>query len=428
MARLYEKIVHKQLSDFLETTKFFSKYQFGFRKGHSTEHTVLAITDIALKALDNRKICILVTLDLKKAFNSVFRNLLLVKLIRAGVDPTWFSNYLDERHQQVKHKDFLSSQCKDKYGIPQGTVLGPILFSIFINDFPDILKSCTTFLFADDSTLLITGYPQDLPLLQKLIEDDIERAITWMQDNSLQLNAEKTECLVIGSPKHLEQVGQITITVNKCKIKSSDSVKILGCIIDSKLTWLNHVKKMERKFYINLKPVYSLRPLLSQENIMLLVNALALSHINYMSCIWGTAKKQVIKRIEKVIRTAARLVMGLRKYDSVRLELSTVLKWLLPIYFYQYSILCYMYQLINYNCAPLYFTEQMKTNNQVQLHQTRSGHQLQVNNPKTNFGSRMFTYTAFLLWNSISDTDKQVSYNTFKKRTRLRLLNEQASI
>ena len=105
LARLYEQIVHKQLSDFLEATNFFSKYQFGFRKGHSTEHTVLAITDIAYKALDNRKICILVTLDLKKAFNSVFRKLLLVKLIEAGVDPTWFSNYLDDRYQQVKNKD-----------------------------------------------------------------------------------------------------------------------------------------------------------------------------------------------------------------------------------------------------------------------------------------------------------------------------------
>ena len=126
----------------------------------------------------------------------------------------------------------------------------------------------------------------------KQIEEDIERAIKWMQVNSLQLNAEKTECLVIGSPKHIEQVGQVTITVNKCKIKSSDSVKILGCIIDSKLTWLNQVKKMENKFYINVKPIYSIRPLITQENVMLLVNALALSHINFMTCIWGTAKKK----------------------------------------------------------------------------------------------------------------------------------------
>ena len=129
-----------------------------------------------------------------------------------------------------------------------------------------------------------------------------------------------------------------------------------------------------------------------------------------------------------MIRTAARLVMGLRKYDSVRFELSTVLKWLLPTYMFQYSILCYAYQLINHNYAPLYFSEQMKTNNQVHLHHTRSGNQLQVNIPKTNYGSRMFTYSAFSLWNSLPDTDKQVTYNIFKIKIKHRLLNMQSTI
>ena len=428
LARLYEKIVHKQLSDYLEVTNYFSKYQFGFRKGHSTEHTVLAIADVALKALENKKICVLVTLDLKKAFNSVSRKLLLVKLVKAGVDPTWFSNYLEGRYQQVKNNNILSRQCRDSYGIPQGTVLGPILFSIFINDFPEILRHCTTFLFADDSSLLITGYPHELPTLIQKIEEDIERALNWMAVNSLQINAEKTECLVIGSPTQLNQVGQITIEVNSCKIKSSENVKILGCIIDSKLTWLNHIKKMENKFYINLKPLYSLRPLLTQDNILILVNSLALSHVNYMSCLWGTAKKQNLKKVEKIIRTAARLVLGLRKYDSVKLEISTVLKWLLPAYSYQYSILCYMYQLINYNFAPLYFSEQMVTNNQIHQHQTRSGNLLQVSFPKTYYGSRIFTHNAFSLWNSMPDTEKHVSYKAFKKIIKHRLLNEQSSI
>ena len=428
IARLYEKIVHSQLSCFLEKKKFFSKYQFGFRKGHSTEHTVLAITDIALKAMDDKKVCVLITLDLKKAFNSVFRDLLILKLIRAGIDPRWFIDYLDQRYQQVKHAEKSYSQsCSDKYGIPQGTVLGPLLFSIFINDLPQILEHTTAFLFADDSILTITGYPAEIPDIIQKIESDINLVFKWKEDNSLQLNSDKTECIVIGSPSHLKQIGSITILVNETEIISKERIKILGVIIDNKLTWSDHLRKLEAKCYINLRPLFMLRPLLTNHNIITLINSLVLSNLNYMCSVWGTCSKVLQKRVEKIIRTSARLVLGLNSRDTVKHKITNDLKWLLPEFMYKKAMLCNIYKLVNYDYSPDYFKDQIKTMNQIHTHATRSELKIYIPFiPKTNNGQRMFTYTTFNLWNNLTTAQHSMSYQVFKKSIKNVLLLSQS--
>lgn len=197
----------------------------------------------ALKAIEADKVCLLVTLDLKKAFNSVARNILLTKFETAGIDPHWYAEYFSIRTQRVKDPfEHFSDLCYDLWGIPQGGVLSAILFSIFINEIPSIPIWCLAILFADDLSLLITCYPHEISDTICKLEYDIDGIISWLNINKLELNGEKTELIVIGSSVNVKYIDKICISVNNCTIYSKESVTILGFIIDNTLSCSEHVQ------------------------------------------------------------------------------------------------------------------------------------------------------------------------------------------
>jgi len=280
---------------------------------------VTAIVDDAYRAINVGKVLCIVSLDLKKAFPSVARVLLLEKLKKACIETQWFSEYLSHRTQLVKGPSGeFSKICNDVWGVPQGSVMGPILFSIFINELPTIPTWCKSLLFADDTNLRIVCYPSAIDTALKKVESDIRQITEYLNSNMLQLNNAKTELIVIGSAYNVRKIGVVSINVNGCFIDLKESITILGMTIDNTLSFKTHIIKMTRNCYAQMAPLFTLRPLVSDKNMIVLIKSLVFSHLYYMSIIWGGANKTNLQLVEKVIRNAARLLT--RKGDGIPLQ------------------------------------------------------------------------------------------------------------
>ena len=186
LARIFEKLVYDQLANYLER----NKYQSGFRKFHSTVTAMLRNSDDWLLNIDKGKdLNGVIFFDLKKAFDTIDHDILLVKLSRYGVlenELKWFTSYLSERKQFCYVNGIHSLFTSIKYGVPQGSCLGPLLFLIYINDLPLVIKNATPSIFADDTGL--TAASESFPHLKNLIEEDIQSLVTWLANNKLTLN------------------------------------------------------------------------------------------------------------------------------------------------------------------------------------------------------------------------------------------------
>ena len=193
LSKLIEKIVYRQLNRFLNINEILYKHQYGFRAGHSTSHPVLHLTNKIYNALNQKPSAKTLTIfiDLKKAFDTVDHSILLQKLSHYGIRDTanlWFKNYLDDREQFVCINGINSERAKVKCGVPQGSILGPILFLIFINDLPNA-TDFLTLLFADDTTFQVSG--QDLDQLFEHANSELQKSTIWFKANKLTLNVKK---------------------------------------------------------------------------------------------------------------------------------------------------------------------------------------------------------------------------------------------
>jgi hypothetical protein len=204
-----EKVALNQLAPYLTSKQRLATNQSGNRKWHSTETSLLSFTDAILKGIDQRKVTAVVYLDMSKAFDSVNHEILLNKRKAIGLSPSavsWFRSYLTHRFQAVRINSTLSDALPVAYGVPQGRVLGALLFNIYVNDLPTVMKSCKSECYVDDSKLLLSFAVSHLETAKDLILSDLERVHNWCFDNVLLLNPDKIKLMVFGSRQMLTKV------------------------------------------------------------------------------------------------------------------------------------------------------------------------------------------------------------------------------
>jgi hypothetical protein len=243
----------------------------------------------------------------------------------------------DAVSQFVKGKDGSRSQVQFTIrGNGQGTILGPLVFSLYINDLPKVIRFCLCILFADDTQLCIAGDPRNIKVLLEKVRLDLLEVFAWMTENGMTINVAKTQLIVIGNAANVARVGQVSIEINGTVINSTDCIKSLGLHIDSKILWTNHINSLSRKYHFIAKSLYPLKPVLSQINMLKIIEACLLSLANYMIVVWGNASKENLKIVERCIRSSARFLLSKRKHDRILRDIYENLSWLLPLDSHKY--------------------------------------------------------------------------------------------
>ena len=246
LSKVSEGLAHRQFADFLSANKKLAKTQSGNRKLHSTETALLCVTDDLLRAMDDKKVSVIVLLDMSKAFDSVRHDILLQKLHELGISSPsldWFHSYLTDRYQRVRIHDSVSELLPLKYGVPQGSILGPALFSIYVNELLSVPEHCKSACYVDDSKLYLSFPSSNINTAIANLNEDLNNICSWCCRNSLLINPDKTKVLFIGVPQLLRRLPTVPVSMLGIEITPVAVAKDLGIYIDQSLTYNDHVTK-----------------------------------------------------------------------------------------------------------------------------------------------------------------------------------------
>ena len=367
--KIIEKLMHIRLYSFLEKHNILFHNQFGFRKKNSTVYALTQITETIKESIDGGKYGCGIFIDLRKAFDTVNHEILLLKLEHYGIRGdmlNWFKSYLSGRKQYVSINGKSSELLEINCGVPQGSVLGPLLFLLYINDLPNISKILNFYLFADDTNIY---YESDSLLdLEKTINKELNKLYLWLNLNRLSLNIDKTNYIIF-HPYNKPLRQRVTITINKKAIKEKEYIKYLGVLIDSTLSWKHQISNVSKKISRAIGIMYKLRPFLPLKIMKSVYYSLIYSHIVYAIEAWGSAFKTELNKILILQKRALRLMTyndrrptihgPLISSDPIFIKMETLK--ISDIYKYQVSKFIFK---CNNKMAPINFHNWFKVNHE----------------------------------------------------------------
>ena len=313
LSKPLERHVHKHLMTYLENHKLLYPLQSGFRKNHSCQSALTYLCDAWLSAINQQKLTGAVFLDLRKAFDLVSHEILAKKLSLYLCNQTslsFFKSYLENRSQFVLTNGQISSTETVKRGVPQGSVLGPLLFCIFINDLPlsisDPMVSCH--IFADDTTLHSSA--KTISDVQSSLQCGLNDISNWCHSNQMVVHPIKTKCMVITSrQKHQLKQLTLTLSVNNTPLEQVHSHKVLGVIIDDELRWENHIDFLTKKLARSLFLLNRLKLFIDTDARKIFFNAHCLSHINYASIVWSCSAQNHLKKLNTLYKRGTKIIL-----------------------------------------------------------------------------------------------------------------------
>ena len=313
--KIIEKIMHKQLYAFLEEHNILFKNQFGFRKKCSTAHSLIEITEKIKESIDSSKFGCGIFIDLKKAFDTVNHQILLRKLEHYGIRGSilkWFESYLADRKQYVFYNGTSSDVKAITCGVPQGSVLGPLLFLLYINDLPNISNKLQFFLFADDTNIYYES--NDLKFLEKTVNKELKKLSVWLNVNRLALNVSKTNFVIFRSCQKIPD-HNVTLLMNNKALEQKDHVKYLGVLLDQHLNWKYQIKNVALKVSRGLGIIAKLEPFLKDQLIRTIYFSVVYSHLYYGIQAWGSADPTARNKLDILQNKAVRILSGKQYYQ-----------------------------------------------------------------------------------------------------------------
>ena len=416
LSKIFERSAADQQMQYYMKYHIINETQHAYMKGHSTETCLNEIVNYIFKENDSGNLVGIASLDLSKAFDSISHSHLIQKLSNLGLGKnslSWCKSYLTNRKQQTKFKKYLSEEVTVTSGVPQGSIMGPILFISFINDLPQNFKNCKIVSYADDTQILVSA--KSGKQIRTQLENLIKNAKKWYTENSLLNNASKTEIMLISGRKH-EESFYIEIKEDEKikKLELKNHIKILGVYLDQHLNWKKQVQEVNKKAKFAARNLQRINQLIPIKSRILLYNSLVATHFNYADTVWAGCNVEEHNKLQRTQNIAIKSILGMKKHDSATVALKKAK--LLPLNDKRkiHQAVYVHKALDNKLSAPVcrtYEEQKSKTANRSSEKQT-----LGCPAHKTERYKRSPLYTSITAWNSIPIQLKEIkNTSTFKK-------------
>jgi hypothetical protein len=315
LSKVPEKIVALQITSFLDNLGLFSDAQHGFRAHHSTATALTQISDYIFEGFTRSEFTLALFIDFSKAFDSISHDILLNKLSHLHFSPnslSWVKSYLSDRTQYVSVQNCASSLANITCGVPQGSILGPLLFILLINDLPKCLKDSIAVIYADDTTLLIRG--KCWKSLVKKINSDLLLLSNYCTANSLSINVSKTKAMFFFRKTNKPQ--NANILYNGYSIEMVDSFKLLGIWLDTGLDFHIHISHIVNKLNVCLHLLWKCRAFIPYSKLILLFNAFGIPYIDYCQPVYTNSTDLLLKPLITKYDECCKAIIGHGKYSS----------------------------------------------------------------------------------------------------------------
>ena len=413
-SKVFEKVIFNRLSEYVFSKKILNTCQYGFRKNHSTYMSVLDMYEKISSAIDNNEYAVGIFIDLAKAFDTIDHSILISKMqhygIR-GVAISWIRSYLSNRKQYVLLNETSSYIEQITCGIPQGSILGPLLFVLYINDIVNCSVVFKFVLFADDTNLFHSGRnPQDL---SNDINSELTKLSVWFRANKLSLNIKKTNYILFGG-KRRKLSNVICLKIDENLILETHSTKFLGVHLDSDLSWKTHVGHIKTKIAKGLGIMNKVRTLLPLKAMKVLYHTLVYPYLQYCNIVWGIAKDTIIEKLFILQKRAIRLCTNSCSrthtdplfFKLGLLKLSDINKYQTLIFMFKYK-----HSILPPSCMSF-----VTVSNSNRAYSTRNTSYFVRSNCRTDVRKRSLAIRGPILWDALpKDAQDCVSLVKFEK-------------
>ena len=421
LSKVYERLIFRQITTFNEEEKLMESNISAYRKGQSTMHVLQEIRDDIIKAMQRGEVTMMILADFSKAFNTIKFQNLIKKMNHLGFSKNflkWTLNYVSKRKHFVQIDDRVSERIEVRFGVPQGSILGPVLFNIYVADLQSEMKM-KGYQYADDTTLYCHAKPKNLEFLSRTTNQSIEQLGMWASNNNLALNREKTKLMVLSTQEMSRRHGlediELDIHIKGKKMERTETCKLLGVTINEHLKWENHVKIITSSCYGTLSILRKLKNVAPFRLRKQLAESLVLAKIDYGDQVYTPLTVMLQKRLQRVQFAAASFVTG---HYVKGMEDILKLGWLPIEERRDFNLLKQVFKALNSETWPDYLQLNVRKNKR----DLRSNGSKSLEIPRKE--SRNCQDNAAKLFNSLPEGIRNCSnYNTFLSLTNKFLVN-----
>jgi len=419
LSKVFEKAIVYQLKHHLESNSILPAAQSGFRAGYGCPAALLSITDDLLRAIDDGKAAVMVLLDYSRAFDTINHELLLSQLHFIGLGDgavALLAAYISGRRQRVTLGTLRSASLSVASGVPQGSILGPVLYTIYTATLYDCLEHCSFHAYADDTQLYYAFNTSQSQNSISLVNKDLNRLVEMSNRHNLQINSSKCSVLLFGCRSWRLGEGQnVKISIGDNDLPICERAKNLGVIIDSDLRFKSYISSLLQKSYSTLKLLYSNRHILNKDLKITLCDSLILSNFNYCDVLYNSClDQQDCKRIQMVQNACLRFIYGLRKHDHVSQYLERA-GWMCMAD-RRTCHCCVFYHKILIFKSPPYLYHKIKFRTDIHNINVRRKDFISIPKYRLEIFKRSFSYSIASNYNKLPPQLKNLSISLFRRK------------